>query len=158
GLLHTLCNRNLATAVQDCRANTADTRDEKGAINVTAAAAIVELSLPSRLGRYEGRECLGGGAMGLVYKAHDPELDRDVAIKVPRFNGPAAAQVQAQARFRREARAAAAVRHPHVCPIHDVGDLDGVPYAVMAFIEGMSLAELAAAERIEPRRAAEIVH
>ncbi len=179
GLLHTL--RDLETAVQDCRAGTADTCGGETAADVPAAAARVESSLPApwppaptgcsvpaaaarvefalpgRLGRYEARRHLGDGGMGIVYKAHDPQLGRDVAIKVPCFKGPAAQQDLAQARFRREARAAAAVRHPHVCPIYDVGDLDGVPYAVMAFIEGTSLAELAAADPIEPRRAAEIV-
>ncbi len=116
-----------------------------------------EALAPRRLGRYEIKGRLGHGGMGIVYRAYDPELGREVAIKVPRFDGPAEGRSRAQARFRREARAAAAVRHPHVCPVYDVGDLEGVPYAVMAYIEGRSLAQLAAEGPAEPRRAAEVV-
>jgi hypothetical protein len=79
--------------------------------------------------------------MGSVFLAEDPELGRKVALKVPHFNGPPEAQTAARRRFLREARAAAAVRHPHVCPIYDVGEQDGTPFVVMAFIEGSSLAE-----------------
>ena len=108
-------------------------------------------------GRCEVRGRLGAGGMGTVYRAHDPQLGRDVAIKIPRFQGPPAARAAAQARFEREARAAASVRQAHICPIYDVGTSDGVPYVVMAFVEGQSLAELVAAGQVEPRRAAELV-
>ncbi|MBI3466717.1 MAG: protein kinase [Planctomycetes bacterium] len=96
---------------------------------------------PAQLGRYRVRRSLGAGGMGAVYLADDPELGRPVAVKVPQFAGPPAAQATARQRFLREARAAAAVRHPHVCPIYDVGEQDGTPYVVMAFIEGRSLAD-----------------
>jgi serine/threonine protein kinase len=99
------------------------------------------------IGRYVILQPLGGGGMGVVYKAHDPNLQRTVAIKVPRFDEPHHASPVARLRFLREARAAAAIRHPHVCPIHDVGEHDGVPYVVMAFVEGQSLAERLASRR-----------
>jgi hypothetical protein len=92
--------------------------------------------LPERIGRYQVLARLGAGGMGSVYRAHDPQLRRDVAIKVPRLDTPAARE-----RFLREARAAAAVRHPNVCPIHDVGEEAGRPYVVMALVEGGSLAQ-----------------
>src|SRR5437016_163278 len=83
---------------------------------------------PERIGRYRILIELGRGGMGTVYKAHDPQLDRVVALKVPRFDlrqddAPALLQ-----RFLREARAAATVRHAHVCPIYDVGEHDGLPF------------------------------
>jgi serine/threonine protein kinase len=94
-----------------------------------------------QIGRYTILHALGSGGMGVVYKALDPQLQRPVAIKVPRFDGAEQGAQKARLRFLREARAAAAIRHPHVCPIHDVGEQEGVPYVVMAFVEGYSLAE-----------------
>jgi len=98
--------------------------------------------LPVQIGRYRILEQRGAGGMGTVYKAHDPELDRIVALKLPRFDGHDLG-VRRQ-RFQREARAAAQVWHPHVCPIFDVGEHDGQPFVVMAYLEGRSLAELLA--------------
>ncbi len=98
-------------------------------------------SAPARFGRYRVLRTLGAGGMGAVYLAEDPELGRTVAVKAPQFAGPPEAQATARQRFLRESRAAAAIRHPRVCPIYDVGEQDGVPYVVMAFIDGCSLAE-----------------
>jgi hypothetical protein len=98
------------------------------------------VAVPSRIGRYRIHAAIGGGGMGVVYRADDPQLQRVVAVKVPRFDGSPEAQARVQ-RFLREARAAARVRHPHVCPIHDVGEHAGWPYVVMALVEGHSLAE-----------------
>ncbi len=95
----------------------------------------------AHIGRYEVLGQLGAGGMGTVYRANDPQLRRVVAIKVPRFDGSPEARAQAAHRFLREARAAAAVHHPNVCPIHDVGAQDGVPYVVLALVEGETLAE-----------------
>jgi hypothetical protein len=106
-----------------------------------AGGARPPLAVPARLGRYRVLRPLGAGGMGAVYLADDPELGRPVAVKVPQFAGPPQAQATARQRFLREARAAAAVRHPHVCPIYDVGEHVGTPYVVMAFIEGRSLAD-----------------
>jgi WD40 repeat protein len=95
--------------------------------------------LPEVFGRYRIVRPLGRGGMGSVYLAHDPQLERLVALKVPRFALEDSPEVLA--RFQREARAAAALRHPHVCPVYDVGQVDGVPYLTMAYIEGQTLAE-----------------
>ncbi|MFQ5505903.1 MAG: protein kinase, partial [Planctomycetota bacterium] len=94
-----------------------------------------------RLGRFLLGEKLGKGGMGVVYKALDPELKREVAIKV--FPAPVTHSREARERFRREAEALAQVSHPHIVPIHEVGETeDGQPYLVMPFIEGKTLAEL----------------
>ena len=93
------------------------------------------------IGRYQVMSKLGEGGMGTVYKAYDPKLDRLVAVKVPRFDlGKWEVSMLVQ-RFLREARAAAQIRHPNVCPIYDVDEHEGVPFVVMAFVEGKSLAE-----------------
>ena len=82
--------------------------------------APIPADVPSHIGRYRVERLLGEGGMGAVYLAHDPQLDRQVALKVPRLTG-----TQADARFLREARAAAALRHPNICQIHDLGEADG---------------------------------
>ena len=110
--------------------------------------------LPARVGRYRILGQLGRGGMGTVYKAEDPQLNRVVAVKIPRLDTPSLDRPQAVQRFLREARAAARIRHPHVCPIYDVGEEDGWPYVVMAFVEGPSLADRLLAGRFDDARAA----
>jgi serine/threonine protein kinase len=104
-------------------------------------------SVPETIGRYQLLERLGVGGMGKVYKAYDPQLRRWVALKVPRFDGPEEHQTLGQQRFLREARSAALIRHAHVCPIYDVGEHQGMPYVVMAYVEGQSLAARLAGDR-----------
>jgi hypothetical protein len=94
-----------------------------------------------QIGRYRLLELLGAGGMGNVYRAYDPQLDRFVAVKVPRFSPDQHARAQAVQRFLRESRAAAQVRHPNICPIYDVGEQDDTPYLVMAYIAGPSLSQ-----------------
>jgi tetratricopeptide (TPR) repeat protein len=94
--------------------------------------------LPALFGRYRVLKLLGQGAMGSVYLAHDTQLDRQVALKIPLF--AAEDRPQQVERFYREARAAAGLRHPNLCPVHDVGEVEGVPYLTMAYIEGKPLA------------------
>src|SRR5271157_5382267 len=89
----------------------------------------MDLRPGSKLGPYEIVSALGKGGMGEVWKAHDPQLGRDVAIKV-------SAQ-QFTDRFEREARAIAALNHPNVCTLYDIGP----NYLVMEYIEGPTLAE-----------------
>jgi serine/threonine protein kinase len=86
------------------------------------------------LGRYEVFEVIGRGGMGIVLKAFDPMLQRLVAIKVLAMAGATARQ-----RFTREARAAAAVRHEHIVPVHEVAEAAGRPYLVMQYVAGESL-------------------
>jgi len=89
------------------------------------------------LGRYEIRSLLGAGGMGEVYRAEDRELGREVAIKI--LPEHMTEDTQALARFRREARAVAALSHPNILAIHDFGVEDGVSYAVTEFLEGETL-------------------
>src|SRR5215207_9350246 len=93
----------------------------------------------ARLGRYEVRSKLGEGGMGVVYRAHDPKLGRDVAVKVL----PAAFSADAERlrRFEQEARAAGALNHPNVLAIHDVETHDGAPFVVSELLEGHTLRE-----------------
>jgi tetratricopeptide (TPR) repeat protein/serine/threonine protein kinase len=112
--------------------------------------------LSGQVGRYRILEQIGSGGMGTVYKARDTGLERLVALKVPRFDGPQREKAVAVQRFLREARAAAQVRHPHVCPIFDVGEHEGTPYTVMAYIEGPSLATVLKQGRLDVPRAVEL--
>ena len=92
-----------------------------------------------RLGQYEVRAVVGVGGMGVVLRAHDPKLNRIVAVKVmaPQF----VVNPTARKRFLREAQAIAAVTHPHVIAIHAVDQTEKTPYLVMEFIDGLSLQE-----------------
>jgi hypothetical protein len=96
-------------------------------------------NLPAQFGRYLVQRLLGAGGMGAVYLAHDTQLDRPVALKIPRFGVSEGSSTRE--RFLREARAAACVHHANICPVHDVGEIAGRPYLTMSFIEGRSLAE-----------------
>jgi len=107
------------------------------------------------LGRFELVEAVGHGAFGTVYKAKDPELDRVVAVKVPRA-GSLAGPHELD-RFLREGRSAAQLRHPSIVSVHEVGTADGVPYLVSDFVEGVTLADWLSAKRPTFRQAAEMV-
>src|SRR5712664_2175214 len=94
------------------------------------------LSAGTRLGPYEIVALRGAGGMGEVYRARDTRLDRTVAIKILPSADP-----ELKARFEREAKAIAALTHPHICTLHDVGHQDGTDYLVMEYLEGETLAE-----------------
>jgi Tol biopolymer transport system component len=92
----------------------------------------------SHLGPYEILSAIGAGGMGEVYRARDARLDRTVAIKVlaPNLSG----NPEYRQRFEREARTVAALSHPHICPLFDIGAHDGLDYLVMEYLEGENLA------------------
>jgi serine/threonine protein kinase len=107
-------------------------------------------------GRYELRSLLGAGGMGEVYRAYDTVKDRTVAVKLlrPEF----ATDVSFQQRFRRESKLAARLQEPHVIPVHDWGEINGVPFIEMRLVEGRSLGEILRSEgRLDPSRATSIV-
>ena len=90
-----------------------------------------------RLGHFRIVEKIGAGGMGVVYRAHDEQLDRDVAIKV--LPAGAFRDPSARARLLREARTASKLNHPHICTIHEVGEADGQAYIAMELVEGQPL-------------------
>src|SRR5262245_3293062 len=108
-----------------------------------------------KLGRFELLGVLGQGAFGTVYKARDPELDRTVAVKLPRAGNLAGPQELD--RFLREARSAAQLRHPSIVPVPEVGQRDGLPYLVSDFVPGVTLADQLSARQPGFREAAELV-
>jgi serine/threonine protein kinase/Tfp pilus assembly protein PilF len=99
----------------------------------------MKLAAGTRLGPYEILALLGAGGMGEVYKARDTRLDRTVAIKV--MGATTSGDPAMRERLLREARAASALNHPHICTVHDVGDQDGRPFIAMEWIDGESLAD-----------------
>src|SRR5262245_47156620 len=96
------------------------------------------VKLGSHLGPYEILSAVGAGGMGEVYRARDKRLERTIAIKVlaPNLSG----NLEYHQRFEREARTVAALSHPHICPVYDIGAQDGLDYLVMEYLEGESLA------------------
>ncbi len=142
---------HLAACVACCRV-AADTpadpflrwlRSARGALpseDPAAESAASREELPEVFGRYHILRKLGEGGMGSVYLAHDTQLDRRVALKVPHFRRTANDPVLE--RFYREAHAAAALDHPNLCPVFDVGCHEGIHYLTMPFIEGHSLSDI----------------
>jgi serine/threonine protein kinase len=115
-------------------------------------ASIPPASRPLFAGRYEIVEELGRGGMGVVMRARDTRLPRDVAIKVPLH----LREPDSLRRFFKEAEAAAKLDHPHICRIFDLGEADGLPFIVLAFIEGRTLAEIVGRRPVDPTRASKI--
>ena len=106
------------------------------------------MALPTTIGRYEVRDRLGQGGMGVLYLALDPAIDRLVALKLLRVN-----KAEIRERFVREARLAARLQHPNIVTIFDVGEHGGQPFIAMEYIPGETLAELIASPRLAAARA-----
>jgi eukaryotic-like serine/threonine-protein kinase len=96
------------------------------------------------IGPYEVLDQLGSGGMGVVYRARDTRLHREVAIKVlsESYLGPGTPGQATHERFLREARSASSLNHPNICTIYDVGEQDGQPYLVMELLQGSTLKEV----------------
>lgn len=113
------------------------------------AGAAPALALPVQFGRYRVEKLLGEGAMGSVYLAQDTELQRPVALKIPKFSGQG---LEASERFFREARAAATLTHANICPVYDVGSHEGRRFLAMAYIDGRPLADFIKPGKLQPER------
>lgn len=108
-----------------------------------------------RVGRFVLVAIAGRGAFGTVYKAWDPAMERDIAVKVPRRG--TLTDASDLDRFFREARFAATLHHPGIVRIHEVGNADGLPYLVSEFVQGPTLADLLEERRISPDQSAELL-
>jgi dipeptidyl aminopeptidase/acylaminoacyl peptidase len=111
------------------------------------------LATKTRLGPYEITALLGAGGMGEVYRARDTRLGRDVAIKI--LPSIFANDLERRRRFEQEARAVAALNHPNILSVHDIGVHDGIHYIVTEFLQGKSLRQELSAGVLSPRRATE---
>src|SRR5512134_931127 len=115
---------------------------------------MMSLAPGSRLGSYEIVSQLGQGGMGIVFRARDTKLERDVAVKVLPRN--LAEDKDALGRFEREAKAVAALSHPNILAIHDIGHVEGTVYETRELLEGETLRQRLQEGALPPRKAVEI--
>src|SRR6476659_5320294 len=106
------------------------------------------LAAGEKLGPYEILELIGAGGMGEVYRARDPRLNRDVAIKVMARSGESGQSK----RLLDEAQAASALNHPNIVTVYDVGTFDGIPFVVSELVDGTVLRAVAARAPLPVRR------
>lgn len=142
---HSLADSQIAS--ETIASEPADTRPQEEA----SRSAVQPLG---RLGRFHLREVLGQGASGRVYRAFDPQLDREVALKVPLFGPSDTKRVR---RFLAEAKSAARLRHPNIVPVYESGDAGGQFFIAAQFVAGQTLAQRIESGPIGVREAAEWV-
>lgn len=117
-----------------------ETTDESGHVSDSDAISFAASPIPSRIDRYRVERCLGHGGFGTVYLAQDEQLDRFVAIKVPKESIATSNEVLRS--YEAEARAVAALDHPNIVPVYDIGSTDEFPcFVVSKYIEGQELGD-----------------
>jgi|GEM_PF-2577748 len=149
-----LVTRRMRERVSSGQTSRSSAVDADTSINPAVSTAPPARPLET-LGRFKILGTLGQGAFGTVYRARDPHLDREVALKVPRLD--VLSTPQDRERFLREARAAAGLSHPNICPVHEVGVADGCDYIVMSYIEGKPLSKIIQAGRVQAKQAANAI-
>src|SRR6478736_5339507 len=117
--------------------------------------AFVDSRVGTELAGYRIEALVGRGGMGVVYRAHDLALDRDVALKL--LSPELAEDISFRERFLRESRIAASLEHPNVVPIHDAGEIDGQLYIAMRLVEGNDLKAVLRGGPLEPARAVRVL-
>jgi serine/threonine protein kinase len=122
-------------------------------IGGTVAQTSGKMGMPTEFGRYRVRKQLGGGGMGAVYLVENTELRREEALKVPHFG--VGDDPEVRERFLREARAAAQLDHANLCPVYDVGTINGVCFLTMRYLKGKLLSDYTGKPQ-PPRKAVEI--
>ena len=126
-----------------------------GGLTAQTAATLPGRSSPDgetlqQVGRYRIHERLGRGGMATVFKAHDPSIGRDVAIKF--LHASLCQEPEYRTRFLSEARAAGGLSHPNIVTVHDVGEIEGRPYMAMELLDGQTLSEVIAGGPPQPIR------
>ena len=119
------------------------------------AGRVPESVLPRQLAGYELGTEVGRGGMGVVYRAHDPRLDRPVALKL--ILAGAYSGKTARESFLAEARVTARLRHPNIVQIYEVGKENSIPFMALELVEGGTLERQVAGGPLAPRRAAELI-
>src|SRR6267142_1548872 len=110
----------------------------------------MSLANGTNLGHYEIRSKIGEGGMGQVYLAEDTRLDRQVALKI--LPADVASKQDRMARFVREAKAAAALNHPNIAHIYEIGEANGLHFIAMEFVEGVTLRQKIHREHVDLRK------
>src|SRR5580704_8330594 len=120
--------------------------------NSTVPRVKTNVSTLTKAGRYELREELGRGAMGVVYRAHDPVIGRDVAVKTLHLSsdGSGITPPEFISRFQTEARAAGILTHPNIVVVYDAGEESGTVFITMELVEGRSLQAMLDAKQTFP--------
>src|SRR5262245_32448887 len=109
-------------------------------MSATGTSTSLALAAGARLGSYEIQSALGAGGMGEVYRAYDPKLKREIAIKV--LPATTARDAERRASFEREAQSIAALNHPNIVTVYSVEEADGELFLTMELVEGKPLSDL----------------
>ncbi len=124
-------------------------------VDPVATRSAPSLRVPKKIGRFKIERLLGRGGFGTTYLAHDPKLNRDVAVKIPR-SGELLSTGERE-RFVREAQSAAMLQHPNIVAVHEIGDDNDLPFIVCDYIEGVTLKDLISGRMLTHEESARLI-